>query len=1057
LTSGKSLRDGPPETVESHNGSLRVSARASNARLRSLESVNQDPEPETCMGWCILYAKTIWLIIASVLVSGTSWSAPTVSNVTLPSDVGLYQKFEATFDLATVATNPYWPYDESPNPGVTPGVGVSVEGLFSNDNWQTTLRKPGFYYQRYISESHPNTLNPAGEWIYPTGAPVWCVRFAPFAQGTWRFRIRVTDSSGTTTYPSSGDLTFNCSPSSKKGFVRVSTADPRYFEFSDGSPWVTGLGLKDNTGGDTMAMARDYAELSANGVKLLREGWTSYSALSLSGIANTNRIGGNGICAIYDAAQGYNGRKLGWWLGASASKREATVNVYCRPSTRYRISVMGKTLNIVGTGTFGPTLWGISYADWRRLTQPLPANSGWRNVTADVTTPADLYYLHVKLVNENLTSGDVYFSDFSIREILSGGGLGPELVDQPHPDVWTYTPQFTAWRCERQLELAEANDLFMKVTVQEKEDSIWARILADGSFGPSIDARNVYASSTSANRTLQTYYWRSLVARYGHCTAVHSFELFNEADPFDGNHHAAAQAFAKYMHDNNPNRQMCTTSCWHSYPSLEFWANPAFPDIDYADIHRYVDVPVAYYGLPPDMIARLETRPGYVHSGTRSVVLTAPADDVCRSWSRIPVSPGHTYQASYWVKAENLTWRGTGNAASPNLWIGEYTGWWNSPVGTQFIGPRTTTVGSFDWRQYTYTFTAGPNTWFFLCSVRLVNCTGGRAWFDDIVIEDTTTGKRVVLPNSDLETPDLIYADSALEHAAVVANTVSTRLDRRQVAKPIIRGETGLTAADGNEHADLDRDSGNVWLKKKVWSQIGPGGLIEMCWWREKLEPAKRWKIAKAYRDLMAAIPFNNGNYVDAEASSSGPTVRVVGQKDLTNNLAHLWIDNTGYTWKKVVDGTAVQPVSGTVTLDGLRSGSYRVDWWDTDNGGVTRSDQIESVGGVISLSVANLQSDTACRIYPAPASIEVRLVVPSDQVEPGEVVAVRLEYTNASDSTARNVVPVATVPQEMDYVTGSAEESGGVWDPVAKTVKWTIETLGPRESGFRTFRARVR
>jgi len=120
------------------------------------------------------------------------------------SSVGLYEKFELTFSVeGSVATNPYFPYDPSPPNGVPARVGITVEGLFTPDNWQTVLIQPGFLYQAYerrcIFDGRPvDPCPPNGEeWLYPQGNPVWKVRFAPQQLGTWRYRLRVTDASGT--------------------------------------------------------------------------------------------------------------------------------------------------------------------------------------------------------------------------------------------------------------------------------------------------------------------------------------------------------------------------------------------------------------------------------------------------------------------------------------------------------------------------------------------------------------------------------------------------------------------------------------------------------------------------------------------------------------------------------------------------------------------------------------------------------------------------------------------------------------------------------------------
>lgn len=94
--------------------------------------------------------KFVAIISALICISATSaFGAPVVSNVNAPQSAGVYQMLEVSFDLSTAATNLYWPYDTSPPASISPGVGVTVDGLFSNDNWATTIVVPGFYYQDY--------------------------------------------------------------------------------------------------------------------------------------------------------------------------------------------------------------------------------------------------------------------------------------------------------------------------------------------------------------------------------------------------------------------------------------------------------------------------------------------------------------------------------------------------------------------------------------------------------------------------------------------------------------------------------------------------------------------------------------------------------------------------------------------------------------------------------------------------------------------------------------------------------------------------------------------
>jgi hypothetical protein len=60
-------------------------------------------------------------------------SGPTIADVRVnTATVGRNEKFELAFDiLDTIATNLQFPYDSDPSSGVSPGIGISVDGLFS--------------------------------------------------------------------------------------------------------------------------------------------------------------------------------------------------------------------------------------------------------------------------------------------------------------------------------------------------------------------------------------------------------------------------------------------------------------------------------------------------------------------------------------------------------------------------------------------------------------------------------------------------------------------------------------------------------------------------------------------------------------------------------------------------------------------------------------------------------------------------------------------------------------------------------------------------------------
>jgi hypothetical protein len=209
--------------------------------------------------------------------------------------VGRYEKFELTFDItSTVATNLYFPYDPDPPPGAPAGVGISVDGLFSNDNWATSVVQPGFLYQDYQRDCigadeedfcqywNGQEWRSGREWLYPIGELVWKIRFAPLETGTWHYRIRATDASGTTYYPDDGDLSFTVVPSDSRGFVRVSPTAPGYFEFSDGTPFI---GVGHNSGSEanryTYSIDEKMQRFEENRVNFLRI-WMTGSSIYMA-------------------------------------------------------------------------------------------------------------------------------------------------------------------------------------------------------------------------------------------------------------------------------------------------------------------------------------------------------------------------------------------------------------------------------------------------------------------------------------------------------------------------------------------------------------------------------------------------------------------------------------------------------------------------------------------------------------------------------------------------------------------------------------------------------
>lgn len=210
----------------------------------------------------------LYTILLGVLCTGMAFAAPTINIVsdnasTYPnSAVPRYCKFEVTFTIGNIGTH-LTDYNAF-NPNIA---------ALSSDYWNkkgilvdALLTKPG--------QSSPSITYPCFYYENFDGSKGWKLRFSPTEVGTWKYKIRAKHSSGETI---TSERTFNCTTSSKHGFIRVNPNDTRFFQFSDGTPFhpigtaVTGYSTDWDDIHETV-----FSELKANGGNFARV-WTASS------------------------------------------------------------------------------------------------------------------------------------------------------------------------------------------------------------------------------------------------------------------------------------------------------------------------------------------------------------------------------------------------------------------------------------------------------------------------------------------------------------------------------------------------------------------------------------------------------------------------------------------------------------------------------------------------------------------------------------------------------------------------------------------------------------
>ena len=889
------------------------------------------------LAWAALLLVIVALQPASVAGARTpAQSGPIIEGVQwAPEAVGQYRRLEITFQIRdTTATNLQFPYDPAPPAGVPAGTGISVDALFSRDGWQTTLVQPAFLYQPYERALYPEGDRQA-QVLYPTGPAVWKVRFAPQETGRWQFRLRATDSRGTTHYPADGAISFEVRPSDSRGFVRTSQRDRRYFELSDGTPLVTaGQNQWVETPDLTFGMDPKFRTWYENRINLVRL-WLSASS-----------VWGAAWAPWSVSDQGYDGYLPPTALVAQPSpsgpfaielvpgRRVWQERVPVQPGRTYRLSARVKTANVTGPAEGGRP-YGISIDvfpcqdcridDPTSVTPVVNGTRDWTVVEGTFRTGENDHFLaSLNLRLANATGGTAYVDRVSVREELGGGQLGPEMLRKGGANYHLYFDQDRSWSWDYLVEAAAQHGVYLKLVVMEKNDWILNRLDPQGQPTGSATNDNFYAAEGRAVRRLQEYYWRYLIARWGYSTAIHSWELLNEGDPYNGHHYELAEAFARFMHSQDPHRHLVTTSLWHSVPVAELWANPNYQSLDYADVHAGSQITVYdFWGEELDAPVTLDRSVDY-HGQADGASARAPAGTPLGSSKRsIPVRGRGTWQVSCQLRTQG---------GDPNAPDRPRLGWWLDGGNYQSGYGEVATPGGCDdgWCERRGNFTLHDDLPHVL-QIGFDNRSSahGDAWFDCIRI--TAPDGRALMLNGDF---DLRRQDS---DAAWYSLTWSQRYGATSpsgAGKPFVRGEASLVNTQ-EELPDLSRDTRGVWFHNLTWAQINPGGMYELYWFQKNLwENRLHWQ-ARGYRNFMDGVPLNNGRYADARAVASSPRLRVLGQADRQAGQAHLWIQNVDHTWRKVVDGVQPQAVGGSVRLPDMPAGTYQVEWWDTEAGRV--------------------------------------------------------------------------------------------------------------------------
>jgi hypothetical protein len=502
---------------------------------------------------------------------------------------------EITFALEnSAATDPQFPYDPALPPGLEWTDGISVDGLFTPDDWQTIYRRPAFLNQPY-----ERALKQGEEWLYPAGDLVWTVRFAPPVLGTWKYRIDVHEARGEAR---SEDRTFEVVPGAQPrnhGPVLVAPHDSRYFEFADGMPF---LGAGHGVGIDAERFSYDMIDLfdavGQDNQQLFRWwlGGNIWGSAWQAWRSQTLEYDGYVPATGLSVERAYADQLAALKLDAAnpiAVQGLDTGHAGLIAGRTYRIRVRWRTEGVTGPATPGqPYGATVKFVDWPEVGQTgdLPAliphvngDTPWHIAEADFVAQGD-FMPNLALILENTTTGATYVDEVDAYEVLPGGALGPQLLRGARFNSHLVFDPRRGSGVDAILAEAATRGLYFKLVISEKNEYLLNHLGPDSL--PDPRGGQFDGGAGTPNRRLHEYYWRYLFARFGAFRSIHSWELANEAAPSPGAHFELAGLLAQQAaRDGNPH--LATTSTWATLAD-DAWKDPASAAIAYTDFHAYV-------------------------------------------------------------------------------------------------------------------------------------------------------------------------------------------------------------------------------------------------------------------------------------------------------------------------------------------------------------------------------------------------------------------------------------------------------------------------------------
>lgn len=441
-----------------------------------------------------------------------------------PPQIAKYEKLELTLTPQRNYDNPFDPCEVSIDLRIECPTGES-------------LVLPAFFSQDYERRDFPGNGKTVA-WYYPVGRGTWKARFAPTETGTFAIRARLRDREGQSL---SQTIHTECIPSQNQGYLRVGRRDPRFLEFTEGSPFFAiGQNLAFIGASQYVNVPRAeaiFAELARNGANFLRiwtccEDWAvAIEAPKSAWTRSWSRR--SPIAPLPDS----DGRCIAI-QGSDDTSIEVSPShrVALRPDTSYTLRGRFKTEEATGLRIqVGSHRWQAS-----------AEADTWQTFEKNFTTGAKEYWLPRTTIT---LSGDgvAWLADLSLQESTGSVELLWE-ADVNRPVRGFYNP-LDCFVLDQLVQAAERHGIYLVLCVLARD--LYMHSLSDAN---SAEYDQAIADAKK--------FMRYAVARWGYSTSVAAWEYFNEIDPGKPTNRFYEE-LGRYLDEIDVYRHLRTTSTWH--------------------------------------------------------------------------------------------------------------------------------------------------------------------------------------------------------------------------------------------------------------------------------------------------------------------------------------------------------------------------------------------------------------------------------------------------------------------------------------------------------------